>query len=423
MAAEYRISPLILCVLLLACLTGTAAAASIGIEWKERPYTDSPFSGVKFSENGSMVWAGGDQMLLRTWDAKKWGGRAGTIAAMSDNGEYIVTGIGQGIVLLDNTMVDHWTRNMDGVVRAVAVSKNATYVISADNKGNYNSWGKNGDFYGRTTDDVVKRIAISPTDNIVVATTDAGLRIFSPGMVPIWSDNKSGSLDTYIIISSDGKTIITAGGNRLSSHTSTGTVNWVTNPTKDAIIDIACNYDCSVIVVGSQDKTVQAVDRYGTTRWTYDAGQWVNAVAITPDASVIAAGGLDGTVYLIDRVGKLTTTKKMDRNIQQRSIAINRAGTRIAVADQINLYGLSVLGDIGPGVMETFSPPPLDPVKAYGTQETATPAPTTYVFPVTTAIIEETAAPPTPTQKSPAGILPILGALATAGVVLAIRRG
>lgn len=422
MTAGYRISPVLLGVLLIACLAGTASAASLGTEWKERPYTDSPFSGVKFSDNGTIVWAGGNQMLLRNWDGKKWGGRDGTAAMMSDNGDYVVTAIGEGVVLIDSTMVDLWTRTMDGQVKAVAISKNATYIISADNKGNYNSWAKNGNFYGRTTDDVVKQIAISPTENIVVATTTDGLRIYSPIMEPLWSDNKSGSLDTYIIISSDGKNIITAGGNRLSSHTSTGTVNWVTNPTKNAIIDMACNYDCSVIIVGSQDGTVQAVDRYGNTRWTYDAGQWVNAVAISQDASVIAAGGLDGTVYLLDRVGKLTTTKKMDKNIQQRSLAVNRAGTRIAVADQITLYGLSVLGDTSPGVMETFSPPPLDPVKAYGTQETATPSPTTIV-PVTTATVTKTPATPTPTQASPAGFLPVLGGLLAAGVLLAMRRG
>jgi WD40 repeat protein len=421
MTAGFRIFPVLLGVLLIACLAGTAAAASLGTEWKERPYTDSPFSGVKFSENGTIVWAGGEQMLLRTWDGNKWGGRAGMVAMMSDSGEYAVQGIGKSVVLMDSTMVDLWTRNMDGEVKAVAISENASYVISADNRGNYNSWAKNGEFYGRITDDLVKQIAISPTENIVVATTVDGLRIYSPTLVPLWWNNKSGSLDTYIIISSDGKNIITAGGNRLSSHTSTGTVNWVTKPTKNAIIDMACNYDCSVIIIGSQDGTVQAIDRYGNTRWTYDAGQWVNAVGISQDASVIAAGGLDGTVYLLDRVGKLTTTKKMDAIIQQRSLAINRDGTRIAVADKINLYGLSVLGDTSAGAMETFSPPPLDPVRAYGTQETATPAPTTFV-PVTTATVTETPATPAPTQESPAGIVPVLGGLFGAGIVIAVRR-
>lgn len=422
MKRGFRISPTLFGMLILVCLCGTAAASSLGTEWKERPNTDGPFSGVKFSTNSSFVYAGGEQLMIRSWDGqKKWGGRAGTYAAMSDDGGNVVQGIGQSIVLLDNTMVDQWTRNMDGQVTALAISKNGTFVITADDKGNYNSWAKNGDFYGRAKDDVVKRIALSPAENIVVATTVAGLRIYSPILVPIWSDNKTSSLDNYILISSDGRTIITAGANRLSSHTSTGEVNWVVYPTRNEIIDMACNYDCSVVILGSQDGTVQAIDRYGKTRWTYDAGQWVNAVGISSDASVIAAGDLKGIVYLLDRTGRVTTQKKMDSGIRQRSLAISRDGTRIAVADQNNLYGLTVMGDTDPGVMETFTPAPLDPVRAWGTKETATPDPTTIV-PATTEVVVETPLPPTPTQKSPAGFVPVLGALVVAGIVLVIRQ-
>lgn len=417
-----RISTTVLGMLILACLCGTAAAASLGTEWKERPYSDGPFSGVRFSANGSYVYAGGEQLMVRSWEGqKKWGGKAGTYAAMSEDGGYVVQGVGQSIILLDRTMVEQWTRNMDGQVKALAIAKNASFVITADDKGNYNAWAGNGDFYGRAKDDVVKRIALSPAENIVVATTEAGLRIYSPVLVPIWSDNKTSSLDNYILISEDGKTIITAGANRLSSHTSSGAVNWVVNPTKNEIIDMACNYDCSVIIIGSQDGTVQAVDRYGKTRWTYDAGQWVNAVAVSPDATVIAAGGLDGTVYLFDRHGRMSTQKKMDSNIRPRSLAVSRDGTRIAVADQNQLYGLSVLGDADPGVLETFTPAPLDPVKTWGTRETATPAPTTIV-PTITEVVVVTPIPPAPTQKSTTSLLPVLGAWALVAFALGILR-
>ena len=88
-----RIPLAVLGILSVACLCGTVSAASLGTEWKERPYTDAPFSGVKFSSNGTFVFAGGDQLVLRTWDGQnKWGGRAGSIAMMSDDGAYVVTG-------------------------------------------------------------------------------------------------------------------------------------------------------------------------------------------------------------------------------------------------------------------------------------------------------------------------------------------
>lgn len=406
--------------LLVAMLAGPADAASIGTEWKERPYTETPFSGVIFSDDGSIVWAGGEQMIVRVWDGqKRWGGRAGSVAAMSTGGEWGVDGIGNNVVLFNRSMVEEWTRTMDGAVKAVAISKNGSLVISADGKGNYNAWAKNGEFLGRAKDDVVKQVAISPAENLVVATTEAGMRIYTPTLDLVWADNKSGSLDTYIVISGDSSTIITAGGNRLSSHTGTGKVNWVTNPSAEAISDIACNYDCSFVIVGSQDGTVQAIDRYGKTHWSYKAGQWINAVAVSQSATITAAGGLDGTIYLLDRSGTLLTRKKLDSNLRPRSLAITHDGRRIAAADLTSLWGLSVMGDADPVITRTFTVAPLDPVRTTA----VTTVPVTETIPAATPAEPVTTLPqPQPTAKSSAGLLPAAGALAAAFSLAAIRK-
>jgi len=421
MTAGLRISHAILGVLFAACLAGTVSAESLGTEWKDVPFTDTPFSGVRFSDDGNMVFATGDQLLLRSWDGqKRWGGRSGAVAALSGNGEFVADGIGTALILLDKTMVDNWTRNQNGQVKAVAISGNASFVFSADDQGNYNTWARNGEFLGRTTDDVVIKMVFSPAENIVVATTMNGLRAWSPVFIPLWSDNTTGSILTDVIISQDGSTIIASGGNRLLSYSSKGQKNWEINPSSGAIIDTACNRDCSLIVVGTQDSTIVAIDRYGKTRWTYKAGQWINGVDVSKDASVIAAGGLDGTVYLLNRAGDVTTKKKIGSNLRPQSIAISPDGRRVAVADLTNLYGLSVLGDASPGVMETFTLPPLDPVRAAGiTTQPTTVAVTATAAPDTPA--EEITALPTPsptTQKSDAGILPVLGAWAA--IVFAI---
>ncbi len=425
MTAVPRTQVFISGMLLLACLAGTVSAASIGTEWKERAYGDSPFSGVEFSKDGDYVWAGGSQMIVCSWDgSEKWGGRAGFITAMTGDLDRIVTGIGQGMFVLNKNTTDIWSRNMEGPIRAVAISNDGRYVISSDEKGNYNSWSKNGDrLLARTTDNLAKQIAVSPTNNLVVATTVDGLRFYTPTLTSIWSDNKSGSLDTWIIITSDGKTVITAGGNRVSSYTSDGEKNWMVYPTTEAIIDIAANPDGSAIIIGSQDGTVLAVDRYGKTRWTYKAGQWINAVAISDTATVIAAGGLDGTVYLFDRAGSVIAKKKMESGIQPRSLALSSNGKRLAVADMRYLYALSVIGGGDtPEVVSTYTPPPLEPVRTYWTWDTPTPEPTTVVPTIETTIPPTTPAP-APTQQSPAGVLPLIGALGAAAVVLAgLRR-
>jgi len=399
-------------IVLASCVIQTAAGTGLGTDWTERNPTDSQFSGVQFSMDGSTVFAGGNQMLVRSWNGDShYGGRTGYVAAMSPDGNYVVHALGESVNLLNNKGEPLWTRTMPAPVRAVAISRDGTTIVSADDNGNYNSWAKNGDFYGRTTDDRVKRIAISKTGDLIVATTEGGLRFYDGAMNLKWADNKSGSLDTYIAISSDESTVVTAGGTRLSSHTAGGNLNWMKEVTKDTILDMACTEDCSAIIVGGQDSAVTAVDRYGKSHWTFSTGgQWTKAVGVSRDASVIAAGANDGMVYVLDHGGSLLTKKNMRAIVQLRSLAVSRDGTRIVVADQYHLNGLSVLGDTTVEGMVTYTPTPLNPAARYTRQTTA---PT--MSPVLTqATTEETTPVPTPAGKSPANPLFVILALAVA---------
>ena len=222
-------------VLLIYCIAGQVTAVSIVTEWKERiPFEGSSYNGLMFSSDGEKIFAGGSQMYLRSWDGKlHWGGHPGFIATMSADGNHVVYGQGNSLVVLYKNGVENWTRNMDGEVKAVAVSNDGTYVISVDSRGNINTWNINGEFYARNTTDIVKQIAISPSETLVVATTESGLKFFTPALNPVWSDTKNGSIDTDILFSEDGSTIITSGGKRVSSHTNTGKLNWMNDITSE----------------------------------------------------------------------------------------------------------------------------------------------------------------------------------------------
>ena len=362
--------------LLAACLAGTVAGISLGIDWKQAPPTDSPFAGVALSADGNTVFGGGNQLLVRSWDGSShWGGQAGSVAAMSTDGNHVVNALGEAVVVYDRNGVASWTRNMAAPCRAVAIAPNGSFVISADDQGNLNSWSANGEFWGRATTDKAKRIAIAPTGDLVVVATEGGLRFYTPALNLVWSDNRSGSLDDYIVISSDGATIITAGYTRLSSHTNTGALNWQAYVTKSAITAIAADDECTIILVCSQDSTVQAADRYGVVHWTYKTGQWTNAVSASRDGSVIAAGANDGNLFVLDHSGNLLAQRKSDTAIQPRSLAVSRDGTRIAAADQQGMYGFELIGlTAGDKRSDTiYVEAPLNPVK---TIATPSPAPT-----------------------------------------------
>jgi WD40 repeat protein len=398
--------------LLICGIIGSTTAASIGTEWKvDVPFDGSSYNGLMFASDGSTVFAGGSQMYLRSWDGEEhWGGRPGFIATMSTDGNYVAYGAGKSLGLLYKDGVENWTRNMDGEVTAVAVSGDGTYVISVDNKGNINTWDINGDLYARNTTDRVKQIALSPSGTLVVATTESGLKFFTPALNPLWSDTKNGSIDTDILFSYDGSTIITAGGKRVSSHTNTGKLNWMNDLPVNAITGIACSYDCSVIVVGSQDGSVQAMDRYGKIHWSYPAGQWTNSVAVSSDATVIAAAGIDRYLYVLDHGGKLLVKKKMDTIIHPRSIAVSGDGRRIVVADEYSLNGY------------TFSPEPdiIELVTVIPTSARHTDTPTSIPTPETTVRVTHVTSVPVTTMPAPtkSPLSPAVAIIATMGGLL-----
>ena len=423
MSTRIRIPPVVAALILAACLAAPAAALVLATDWKDSSPTGSPFSSAAISADGSKVIGGGSLLLFRTWEGDRhWTGPPGMVTTMTADGNEIVWTSGQSLDLVDSGDTTIWIQTMGGNIRATAISANGSFVVAADDRGSLMSWGRTGEFFGRNTTDLVKKIVISPAGDLVVVTTEGGVRFYTPALDPVWTDNRSDSLDEYIAISSDGSTIITAGGTRLSSHTSSGDLLWQTDVTRNAITDLACSDDCSTIIVGSEDNTVLAIDRYGKIHWTYTAGHWITAVGASQDASVIAAGGIDGTLFVLDHGGKLQAQKQTDTIIQPRSIAVSGNGRKIVAADEHNLYGFEAVSDnSGISEMETFTPPPLNPVP-----ETTRPAGAIATFPAEVTTVaqtggQETVSSPVPTGTPQSSLCPA-GVLVAAGIAFIVLR-
>jgi WD40 repeat protein len=409
MLQNFRVHLLILTLILIAGLA-VPVSAGLVLDWKEHPTEGNPYTGVAFSADGSVVYAGGSQMLLRSWDGeRKWGGKAGTAAAMSADSNYVISGNGDSVVMYDKDGVDLWTRNFDKHVRAVAISANGSFIVEADDSGLIQSWARNGEFIGRNSFDPTKAISISRDGSLVVVATDGGLKFLTPGMNLIWEDTKNGNWDTFIAISEDGSTIITAGGTRVSSHTANGQLNWMKDFTTGAITDLACSGDCSVIVIGSETGGVQVINRYGVERWNFSKGQWINAVGISRNGQVIAVGSLDRTLYALDGSGKVTSKVTTTSNIRERSVAVNRDGSRIVASDDLTLYGYNLKPE-----QEMTLPPRTATPYFTATTTIATPSPT-----ATEEITEVPTPEPTPTKSGPG---PAIAIIATAGIILVMAR-
>lgn len=407
--------------LLACCIAGAAGAAQLSNEWKERSSEDDgPYSGVLITPDASLVYAGGNSIFVRSWDREiHWGNRPASAAALSLDGRRVVLGVGNKVSVLDSRGNEEWYRNMDGFVKAVAISPNGSFIISADDKGNYNSWGRDGNLIARYKNDTATALAWSPSTDLIAASTDRGLRFFNRKLDPVWNDTRTESRDEFLSISLDGSTVIAGGYREVASYSAGGDLNWRREITTDPIIDMHTSLDCAAIIVAGQDKEVVAVDRYGNVRWRYETPQWISAVGASRDAWVIAAGGIDRTIYLLDRSGNLLTTRKTDAIIQPRSIAVSSDGRRVVVADQKNLYGYTVMGDaVAPEITLTYTVTPLNPVETTNpvtVPATTLPLPDTPVIPTATTIAAK------PTTYAPVNPLLFLPAIAAA-ILLCRRR-
>lgn len=364
MSTGFRFRLLLISCILTGCLIGAAAATSLGTDWKERASAEAPFLGVLITPDASLVYAGGPEMLVRSWDREiHWGYRPARVAALSYDGKRIAMAVGNKLSLLDERGIENWSRTMEGYVKAVAISPNGSVVISANEKGDYISWGRDGEFIARLHNQTANAIAIAPSTDLVVVATDNGLRFYNHRLELLWCDNRTESRDTFIAIAGDGSTVIVAGSNQVASYTRYGTLNWRRQITTNPILDMHCSFDCYTIIIAGQDKTIFALDRFGVVRWKYETEHWINSIGVSRYASVIAAGGIDRILYVFDRSGTLLTTKKTDNLIQPGSIAVSSDGSRIVVADQSNLYGFSLIGDaVPPDDLETYTRPSLTPV-------------------------------------------------------------
>lgn len=408
----HKTSMLAVALLLFCGVTATVYADSLVPFWKVQAPEDLPVTGITLADDGSRILVHGNQLSVFSRGGERlYGGYAGSVAAMSGDGNYVVSALGQNVRLIDKDGAEVWTKTMKAPVSHVAISKSASVTVAADTDGDISSWYLSGGSNGTMTIEPSKNMALSPAADMIVVATDKGLRFVNPGLFLMWTDNRTDSIDRYIAFTSDGSTIYTAGGKRVSSHAKDGTLNWQRMVTTADITSLACSGDGRTVVVGCQDGKVYALDMRGIAHTEYKTGGWVNAIGLSQDGTLIAAGSVDRSLTLLTRNGEVQRILKTTSIIQPRSIVISNDKSYLVYADQstINAYYIEP--------------------EVFIADETATPRPTTFrTTPATTAVpamttietvVTEIPVQTTATQKSPVSLVTVAGAVAA---VLALMR-
>ncbi|HVP97265.1 MAG TPA: hypothetical protein VMS83_08985 [Methanoregula sp.] len=370
-------------------------------------------STVAISDSGSIIVAGGDQLVgISPQGQKLWAGWSGSPVDISGDGEYIVAAQDQFVCLISGQGVLLWQHPAGGeAVTAVSITPDGA-IVAAGAGYVVQTWYNSGTGMGTNTTDLVQDVKVSPVKDQVLVSTAKALETFNLTFVPNWQDTSLSP--TAIAISGDGTGIVAANGNRVRMYHGSGTLLWDQGFPGGNIISLAYSRDGSTIVAGRDDGSVLAISRAGSLLWTGNAGVWATSVAVSDDGSTIATGSIDNRIHIYNRQGTLLGEAITKNPVKSRSVAVSGDGNLIVAVDSSGVYGFSrsqFTAPAGaPAASPSATPTPLPPTEA-------TPAPTalTVTVPVVT-----TGSVPSPSASPAPGFS---GALVPAALAILILAG
>lgn len=333
-----RAVSLIFGIILLTCITITVAQAVEPL-WIVTTSPGLELKSVTISADGSMIVAGGDQLIGISPDGKKlWSGWDGELVEIDRDGNYILTSQGTFVRLFDSNGASLWDQTFSGAVTDISITPDGL-MIAAGSGTDVKAWYNSGAGLGSNTTSRIKHLTISPAKDQIVVTTVNALRSFNLSYVPFWTDDEE--RPDLVEMSADGTHLVTASGNWIWFHHSSGTRIWEKHIQGGSILSLAFSRDGSTIVGGQDDNTITVLDSDGNILWTAQAGFWVTSVGTSDNGSVIIAGSMDKNLYVFDRKGTLLGTFQATGMFKSRSVGISGDGSRIVAVDGTNVYGFS----------------------------------------------------------------------------------
>ena len=294
---------------------------------------------VAISEDGSMIVAGGDQLIGISREGKKlWAGWDGELVEINRDGKYILTSQGTFVRLFDAKGASLWDQSFQNSVTDISITPDGL-MIAAGSGTDVRSWYNSGAGLGSNTTSRIKHLIISPAKDQIVVTTGNSLRSFNLSYVPFWTDDEVSP--DLVEMSADGTHLVTASGNWMWFHHGSGNRIWEKHIQGGSILSLAFSRDGSSIVVGHDDNTITVLDSNSNVLWTAKAGNWVTSVGVSDNGSVIVAGSMDKNLYVFDRKGTLLGTFQASGIFKSRSVGISGDGSRIVAVDGTNVYGFS----------------------------------------------------------------------------------
>ena len=341
-------SPVILYSIVILATLLMPVASAVDPLWTQAATNGGELSCVVISEDGSTIVAGGDQLIALSRDGQKlWTGWSGSPLVISRDGNYILTYRDQTIRLFSGSGTMLWDMSLGDYVKEITMTEDAS-LIAAGGGNRVRIITPAGTGLRQNTSIPVNHIRFFPAggqtrffteSNEVVITTKNGIQISNLTLFSEWTDTNV--TQDFVEVAADGSSFVSVTNNRIRMYTRDGNLKWDRRLPGGNALASAYSRDGSLIVIGKDDNTVQALDDNGTLLWTAHAAHWITSVAVSEDGTIIAAGSMDKTLSVYDRAGTKLGSFTARNAIKSHSVAMSGDGSVIAAVDESAVYVFS----------------------------------------------------------------------------------
>ena len=326
------------CIIILSCMLVPVVSA-VDPLWTVPATTRGELSTVVISADGSTIIAGGDQLIALSRDGHKlWSGWSGTRLAISRDGNYLVTSRDTTVRMISGTGTMLWDESLTVPVNELAMLPDASLIVAAGGT-RVRLINTTGSGFRQNTSIAASHIRFFPKGDQLVITTKSGVQTSNLTLFSEWADTNVSQ--DFVEVAADGSSFVSVTNNRIRMYTRDGNLKWDRRLPGGNALASAYSRDGSLIVIGKDDNTVQALDDYGTLLWTAHAAHWITSVAVSEDGNIIAAGSMDKTLSVYDRAGTKLGSFSAGNALKAHSVAMSGDGSVIAAVDESAVYVFS----------------------------------------------------------------------------------
>lgn len=289
--------------------------------------------------------------MIKEPDDHKYGTKSAIWSvAISDNGQYMVATSGYpdlSISLFNKNAELLWRHQTGGLSKCAAISENGEYIVTGiyarKGTGNVLFYNNKGRLLWRyQTRKKIESVAMSKNnENIAVSSRDGTIYLFKKEGKLLWSRKTRSWNERVIVFISNGIVIAISHQGSFYFYDLKGKL--LRRHETQNIIGSAAMCGTDYVLTGYGDKTLFMIEKNGELAWKNQLNSTPYSIAASKSGNHIVIGLEDGRVLLSNRKGELLWEYMINGSVN--SVTVSTEGERIVAGS--NDFNLSVLAKSG----------------------------------------------------------------------------